>query len=113
MGRVLEIVHKRMSGTRAENTDFFVREFYRDVPPDDVLAEEPENLYGAALSLALFGETRKARKAKVRVYNPNVERDGWHSGHTIIEIVNEDMPFLVDSVTMGLRYRADRDGQQA
>ena len=52
MGRVLEIMHKRMSGTRAENTDFFVREFYRDVPPDDVLAEEPENLYGAALSLA-------------------------------------------------------------
>ena len=102
IGRVLEVVHKRLSGARSENADFFIREFYRDVPPDDVLAEEPENLYGAALSLAMFGETRKPGKAKVRVYNPSVEKDGWRSGHTVIEIVNEDMPFLVDSVTMGL-----------
>jgi len=28
------------------------------------------------------------------------ERDGWASTHTVVEIVNDDMPFLVDSVTM-------------
>jgi glutamate dehydrogenase len=38
----------------------------------------------------------------VRVYNPDRERDGWHSPHTVIEIVSDDMPFIVDSVTMEL-----------
>ncbi len=102
IGRVSDVVHSRLSGARAENADFFAREFYRDVPPDDVLAEEPENLYGAALSLELFGEQRKAGRAKIRVYNPTIEKDGWQSGHTIIEVINDNMPFLVDSVTMGL-----------
>jgi glutamate dehydrogenase len=39
---------------------------------------------------------------KLRVYNPRPEEHGWSSPHTVIEIVNDDMPFLVDSVTMEL-----------
>jgi glutamate dehydrogenase len=102
IGRVLKVVEENLSGARAGNADFFIREFYRDVPPGDVLCEEPETLCGSALSLELFGERRKLGKAKVRAFNPKVENDGWRSGHTIVEIVNEDMPFLVDSVTMAL-----------
>src|SRR4029434_5148912 len=37
---------------------------------------------------------------KLRVYNPRLEEHGWQSTHTVIEIVNDDMPFLVDSITM-------------
>ena len=37
---------------------------------------------------------------KLRVYNPRLDEHGWQSTHTVIEIVNDDMPFLVDSVTM-------------
>lgn len=37
---------------------------------------------------------------KVRVYDPRQqESHGWKSTHTIVEIVTDDMPFLVDSVT--------------
>ena len=36
----------------------------------------------------------------MRVFNPTIEEHGWQSTHTIVEIVNDDMPFLVDSVTM-------------
>ena len=39
-------------------------------------------------------------RASVRVFNPTIEEHGWQSTHTVIEIVNDDMPFLVDSVTM-------------
>ncbi len=42
----------------------------------------------------------KSGAPKLRVYNPQIQKDGWESTHTIIEIVNDDMPFLVDSVTM-------------
>jgi glutamate dehydrogenase len=32
------------------------------------------------------------------VFNPDPAKHGYHSGHTVVEIVNDDMPFLVDSV---------------
>ena len=102
IGRVLKVVGKKLSRTRAGNADFFIWELYRDVPPDDVLCEEPEMLCGSALSLELFGERSKTGKAKVRAFNLKIENNGWNSGHTIVEIVNEDMPFLVGSVTMAL-----------
>ncbi len=105
INRVIEVVQAKLSGPKAKIANFFIREFYRNVPPDDMLSEEPENLYGAALSLWQFGTARQPGRAKVRAYNPRVERHGWHSRHTVIEIVNDDMPFLVDSVTMELNRR--------
>jgi glutamate dehydrogenase len=41
----------------------------------------------------------------VRVYNPTFEQHGWKSPHTAVEIVSDDMPFLVDSVSMVLSRR--------
>ena len=49
------------------------------------------------------GSSRIARKPgepKLRVFNPMVEEHGWHSPHTVVQIVNDDMPFLVDSLQM-------------
>jgi glutamate dehydrogenase len=34
--------------------------------------------------------------AKVRVFNPAAAEHGFESRHTIVQIVNDDMPFLVD-----------------
>ena len=39
----------------------------------------------------------------VRLYNPDLEVDGWESRHTVVEVVCDDRPFLVDSVTMVLQ----------
>jgi glutamate dehydrogenase len=77
----------------------FIAQFYEHVPPSDVAERTPRNLYGAALSLWRFGERRRPSQAKIRVHNPDPAVDGWSSPHTIVEIVNDDMPFLVDSVT--------------
>jgi len=36
----------------------------------------------------------------VHVYTPTVEEHGWESPHTVVETVVDDMPFLVDSISM-------------
>ena len=36
------------------------------------------------------------------MYNPDLEQHGWQSPHTAIELVCDDMPFVVDSLTMEL-----------
>ncbi len=100
--RVAALAEKRIDRARAGDAARFLRSFYANVPPDDIVHETPENLFGAALSLWHFGATRKPDCSKVRAYNPSIEEHGWRSSHTIVEIVNDDMPFLVDSVTAAL-----------
>jgi glutamate dehydrogenase len=60
----------------------------------------PEDLYGAAMAQLAFARAFASGTPKLRVYNPRTEEHGWSSPHTVIEIVNDDMPFLVDSVSM-------------
>jgi len=95
-------VRERFSGERAADADRFIRHYYDDVAPEDIVGEDPEDLYGAALSLWQLGAQRAPGEVKVHVFNPRVEKHGWHSPHTVVEIVHDDMPFLVDSVTMAL-----------
>ena len=79
-----------------------VRQLYAHVPAEDLLADRPEDLWGAAIALWRFAQERPPGTAKVRVYHPRLEEHGWESPHTIVEIANDDMPFLVDSVTAEL-----------
>ncbi len=103
--KVVETVQARMSGKKADFAEAFVRRFYKNVAPGDIASEETEDLYGAALSLWSFAANRKPRTAKVRVYNPGFDQHGWHSTHTVVEIVHDDMPFLVDSVSTDFNRR--------
>ncbi len=83
----------------------FIRRYYDRVPPSDIAERSRADLFGAALAHWKFGAKRARGQAKVRVYNPTLEDHGWKSDHTVIEIVNDDMPFLVDSVSAELRRR--------
>jgi glutamate dehydrogenase len=85
----------------------FVARYYGQVDPEDLLERQSADLYGAALSHWNFARQRDSGRARVRVFNPTIEEHGWQSSHTIIEIVNDDMPFLVDSVAMDI----NRHGQ--
>jgi glutamate dehydrogenase len=95
----------RLAGERAAAAEHFVRSFYANVSPDDLVGETAENLYCAALSLWNHGQKRLPNTAKVRVFTPRADEHGWRSPHTVVEIVNDDMPFLVDSVTAELNRR--------
>jgi glutamate dehydrogenase len=99
---VVALAAKRLGGDRAGDVARFLRLFYSHVPPADILERAPDDLYGAAVSLWRLAETRQPGRAKLRVINPRVEEQGWRSDRTVVEIVNDDMPFLVDSVTAAL-----------
>jgi len=99
IGQVIQAVHKRLSAAKAKRAEAFVRQFFANVPPSDLRGETVENLAGGALALWENLQQRAPGKASVRAYNPDGARDGWESPHSVIEIINDDMPFLVDSVT--------------
>ena len=93
---------KRGAGALASR---FVRQYYAQVPPEDIFSTPEEDLLGAALSMWRLAQNRKGAAPKIRIFNPDPKNDGWSSSHTVIELVNDDMPFLVDSVTAELNRR--------
>jgi glutamate dehydrogenase len=99
---VVRFVGDRIERKRAPLIEAFIRQFYALVPLADIAGESPEDLFCAAISLANFSAQRQEKQTKVRVFNPRVDEHGWRSPHTVVEIVNDDMPFLVDSVTAEL-----------
>lgn len=77
----------------------FLQRYYLHTAPEDLTDRDPVDIYGAALSHFRLGETRPQGTANVRVHTPTVEENGWTCTHTVVEVVTDDMPFLVDSVT--------------
>jgi glutamate dehydrogenase len=99
---VVERVHESLPADEATKCEAFVRQYYRWVPAEDLASRSSLDLHGAALAHWGFAQQRAPGATKIRVYNPELEQHGWQSPHTVIEIVTDDMPFLVDSVTMEL-----------
>jgi glutamate dehydrogenase len=82
--------------------DEFIRQYYHGVAEEDLAEYRSEELAAAALAHLRFGSVRKPSQPLVRIYNAEEARDGWTSRHTVLEVVVEDMPFLVDSLGMVL-----------
>ncbi|MFB4297744.1 NAD-glutamate dehydrogenase [Actinomadura sp. NTSP31] len=85
-----------------EESAAYLRLYYRHVAPEDLLARDPADICGPAMAHRALGEERPQGRAKVRVFTPTLEEYGWDPGHTVVQVVTDDMPFLVDSVTMEL-----------
>ena len=80
-----------------------LKAFYRHVAPEDLLERDAADLYGAVMAQLRLAAERPQGKAAVRVFTPSVSVNGWSAGgHTVVEVVTDDMPFLVDSVSMAL-----------
>ncbi|MFI8297988.1 NAD-glutamate dehydrogenase [Streptomyces nigra] len=88
------------SGTPDHDTVLsFLQRYYLHTAPEDLLDRDPVDVFGAAFSHYRLAENRPQGTANVRVHTPTVEENGWTCSHSVVEVVTDDMPFLVDSVT--------------
>ncbi|MDP3711587.1 MAG: NAD-glutamate dehydrogenase [Mycobacteriales bacterium] len=95
----VEQVGDRLEREQAER---LLRSYYRFVAVEDLIGREPRAVAGAALSHLELAARRTPGTALVRVVEPTVETDGWSSPHAMVEVVTDDMPFLVDTVSAEL-----------
>jgi glutamate dehydrogenase len=102
---VITLMTKRVNASQQQNLEQFIRKYYRNTAAEDLMESKAADLYGAALAHWNFAAKRRPGESKVRIYNPQFEKHGWQSPHTIVEIVNDDMPFLVDSIRMLLNSK--------
>lgn len=100
LSRVFSFIDEKVSSGDATLIKQFARLLFKNMSFDDLAGRSDSDLYGATLSLWRIMQNNCASDAAIKVFNPEISKHGWQSSHTIIEIVVEDMPFLVDSVRM-------------
>jgi len=96
------VAANKLSGTESQKRSEFFPIYFEETEHADLSRFSSLDLFGSAMAHYDFAEKRTPGVAKARIYNPDFERDGWQSTHTVIEIVNDDMPFLIDSIAMML-----------
>jgi glutamate dehydrogenase len=80
----------------------FIKQFLNSMSLDDLRDWSLDNLYGLCMHLWDFMQLKTEHENKINIYNPELQKDGWHSSHTFIEVLIDDMPFLVDSLRMAI-----------
>jgi glutamate dehydrogenase len=102
LDKVVNRIRGQLDEDWAPQVEEFARRYYGFIPAEDLVERSPVDLYGAAVAHLNFARQREPGAVKVRVYNPQFEEHGWQSTHSVVEIVTDDMPFLVDSTRMEL-----------
>lgn len=94
---------KGTGGPPHDDVGALLAAYYRHVAPEDLAGRSEADVYGALASHHRLATERPQGTAAVRVLTPTLAEHGWSaSGHTVVEVVTDDMPFLVDSLTMEL-----------
>lgn len=100
--RIVVAARSRKQRRAALPVDEFIRQYFHGVAEEDLSAYPATELAAAALAHLRSAQTRRRGQPLVRVFNAEEARDGWTSKHTIVEVTIDDMPFLVDSLSMVL-----------
>ncbi|PSL13236.1 glutamate dehydrogenase (NAD) [Marinobacterium halophilum] len=105
LNQLKEMVLSRLPQKRAEPLLRFIDGYFPHAAETDLLQWRVDDLYGATMAAWQFMQEKPAGETRIRVFNPDYERHGWQSTHTVIEVLQADMPFIVDSLRMELNRR--------
>jgi glutamate dehydrogenase len=107
LGPPAGIVDEAVRGADATDPELadLVDCYYRHVPPEDLIDEDVPSLLSTVTSHLELARQRPPGRPAVRVVNPPRSADAWRNGITELQIVTDDMPYLLDSVLAELSGR--------
>lgn len=97
----LKLIDAVQAGLSKENSDLaeFARAFYDRGAAEDLVTYSPEELTGFARHAWQDFQNHELGTHRVSISDPSFNAKGGKAGNlTVIEIVNDNMPFLVESV---------------
>mgnify|MGYP000382099706 CR=1 FL=1 len=100
--QVINDLESRLSSREAHVAARFAHLCLGRVPVEDLASEAPSTLATIVIRQLEFMRQRPPGEMLIRVYNPSMDVEGCESPHTIVEMINDDMPFLVDTGTLAL-----------
>ncbi|MGB5567203.1 MAG: NAD-glutamate dehydrogenase domain-containing protein [Acidimicrobiia bacterium] len=88
--------------SRADALEAFAEAYTRRMPEDEAPIIDGEQLDAEIRFLFDFVDERGRSPLALRTFNPQVDTHGYDAPGTVVEVVIDDMPFLIDSVTSRL-----------
>src|SRR5436853_6067796 len=101
----IDAAAKLLRGGKSDLPDDFVALLFGRAAPEDLVGYEAADLAALAREAWAFAATRKPGALKIRIGQPKAPDSEHLKSISVIEIVNDDMPFLVDSVMAELTER--------
>jgi len=98
--KISEFAHAKLSADETSLFLKFINLYYRHMAQEDFDRRSVEDLYGVIWSHWQLMQKRQVGELKINVYNPESHAHGFESTHTAIQLVTDDMPFLVDTLRM-------------
>ena len=107
--QIIDLISEKLSAQVSKglqaSMQLYTQKFFSVAAPEELQSRSLEYLCATAMSYWQVLKDYNAPAPVVRVFNPDYEQHGWHSNHTVIQVHNVDVPFLVDSVRMELNRR--------
>ena len=102
--RLINHIRNGLPDGELELAEQFARQFWSRTPEEDLSGHFVEDIAGATIECWRLFQNRDPAEIQILVMNPERERDGWQSRHTVVQIMAPNMPFMVDSVLMALSH---------
>jgi glutamate dehydrogenase len=104
---------KQLNATEAEDLMVLARLFFTYYPLEELVGRHFSDVFGGIYHWWRFiqqfdGQVDGqigSKPPKLRVFNPVLAEDGWVCPHTVIIVLQKDMPFLVDSIRIEMNRR--------
>lgn len=84
---------------------YFSGRFFNHYPLEELLGKRLSDVFRCLYQCWQFMAIYDRQQPKLKLFNPTLEEDGWVSPHTILVVLQRDMPFLVDSLRIELNRR--------
>jgi glutamate dehydrogenase len=103
--QLFNCIEQKLNKSDAKKLIEFSKLYYDKQPLEELDGKSIADIYGSLYCWWNFILQRDDHEANVRVFNPSLAEDGWLCGHTVVSVLHEDMPFLVDSVRIEINRR--------
>lgn len=101
--KIKKAITGQMSASAAKQAVVYCDAFFKRVPLPELKHQTADTAAAMVSSQIRFLQQRSPGELSIRAFNPDPELDGWDCKHTVVELSNDDMPFLVDTSSMVLQ----------
>jgi glutamate dehydrogenase len=100
--QISDTISAKFSAREAKNLQAYADLFFEQYPIHELSKHDINDVIGMIKASYDFLTPFKQKRAKVKVFNPKIEEDGWTSKNTVVMMHYNDVPFIIDSVRMAL-----------
>lgn len=83
----------------------FTRQFFSRYPLDELAGRYLSDMFGNVYHCWRLIQNFAGDSPLIQLINPRLDAEGWSWPHTILAVLQKDMPFLVDSIRIELNRR--------